>query len=281
MKLSLGFKNSALWRIGLYLLVILISVYSFFPIYWMIISGTKAPTHLFSSPSLVPGPFTWEYYTMLFQVTYFPIQFMNSIIVALGTVGITMVTSVMIAYAVSRYRIKGKTLIIGVMLYAYMFPPLLLAIPLFSIFAKFGLADTLFSLVIAHTTITLPLGVWLLWGFFKAMPFELEEAAMVDGYTRLGAFLRIVLPLSLPGLITVAIFSFLLSWTDYTYSLIMIMSDGHKTLPVGLAGMVGAYELRWGEIMAGATLIALPLLILFSFFSRYFIHGLTTGALKG
>jgi len=281
MKFSFWFKNSSLWRIGLYLLVILISVYSFFPIYWMIISGTKAPTHLFSSPSLVPGPFTWEYYTMLFQVTYFPIQFMNSIIVALGTVGITMVTSVMIAYAVSRYRIKGKTLIIGVMLYAYMFPPLLLAIPLFSIFAKFGLADTLFSLVIAHTTITLPLGVWLLWGFFKAMPFELEEAAMVDGYTRLGAFLRIVLPLSLPGLITVAIFSFLLSWTDYTYSLIMIMSDAHKTLPVGLAGMVGAYELRWGEIMAGATLIALPLLILFSFFSRYFIHGLTTGALKG
>jgi multiple sugar transport system permease protein len=247
----------------------------------MIISGTKVPTHLFSSPSLVPGPFTWEYYTMLFQVTNFPTQFMNSVIVALGAVGITMVTSIMIAYAVSRYRIKGKTLIVGVMLYAYMFPPLLLAIPLFSIFAQIGLGDTLFSLVIAHTTVTLPLGVWLLWGFFKAMPFELEEAAMVDGYTRLGAFLRVVLPLSMPGLITVAIFSFLISWTDYTYSMIMIMSDANKTVPVGLAGMVGAYELRWGEIMAGATLIALPLLALFTFFSRYFIQGLTAGALKG
>lgn len=281
MKVRIFQKNSPLRRAGLYLLVILICFYSFFPIYWMAISGTKAPSHLFSHPSLIPGPFTWEYYSMLFRLTTYPTWFMNSILVALGTVGITMVCSVMIAYSISRYRIRGKALIIGSMLYAYMFPPLLLAIPLFSIFAKIGIADTLVSLVIAHTTIALPLGVWLLWGFFKAMPFELEEAAMVDGYTRLGAFLRVVLPLSLPGLVTVAIFSFLLSWTDYTYAMIMISSDTTKTLPVGLAGMVGAYEMRWGEIMAGATLIALPLLILFSFLSRYFIEGLTAGAVKG
>lgn len=281
MKAAILQKNSPLRRAGLYLLVILICIYAFFPIYWMVISGTKEPSHLFSHPSLVPGPFTWEYYSMLFQLTTYPTWFMNSILVALGTVAITMVCSIMIAYAISRYRIRGKTLIIGSMLYAYMFPPLLLAIPLFSIFAKIGIGDTLVSLVIAHTTIALPLGVWLLWGFFKAMPFELEEAAMVDGHTRLAAFLRVVLPLSLPGLITVAIFAFLLSWTDYTYAMIMISSDSTKTLPVGLAGMVGAYEMRWGEIMAGATLIALPLLLLFSFLSRYFIEGLTAGAVKG
>ena len=281
MKHTIFQKNSPLRRTGLYLLCTVICIYSFFPIYWMAISGTKAPDHLFGDPSLIPGPFTLEYYSMLFQITSYPIWFKNSILVALGTVTITMVCSIMISYAVSRYRIKGKTWIIGTMLFAYMFPPILMAIPLFSIFAKIGLADTLFSLVVAHTTITLPLGVWLLWGFFNAMPFQLEEAAMVDGHTRLGAFLRVVLPLSLPGLVTVAIFAFLLSWTDYTYSLIMITSDTTKTLPVGLAGMVGAYEMRWGEIMAGATAIALPLLALFTFLSRYFIEGLAAGAVKG
>jgi len=274
-------KKALIRRIGLYLLCALICIYSFFPIYWMIISGTKAPDHLFHHPTLIPGPFTLEYYSTLFQLTSYPTWFKNSILAALGTVVITMVCSIMIAYAVSRYRIKGKTWIISTMLFAYMFPPILMAIPLFSIFAKIGLADSLFSLVVAHTTIALPLGVWLLWGFFNAMPFQLEEAAMVDGHTRLGAFLRVVLPLSLPGLVTVGIFAFLLSWTDYTYALIMITSDTMKTLPVGLAGMVGAYEMRWGEIMAGATAIALPLLALFTFLSRYFIEGLAAGAVKG
>ena len=136
------------------------------------------------------------------------------------------------------------------------------------------------SWVIAGT-IASALGVWFLWGFFKSMPFELEEAAMVDGCTRLGAFLRVVLPLSLPGLITVAIFSFLLSWTDYTFALIMIGSDANKTLPVGLASMVGSFDLRWGEIMAGSTLIALPLFAAFALLTQYFIQGLGAGAVKG
>jgi ABC-type glycerol-3-phosphate transport system permease component len=192
-----------------------------------------------------------------------------------------MVFSIMIAYAVTRQRIRGKKLIVGAMLYAYMFPPLLIAIPMFTIFARLGLSDTLVGLIASHLTLTLPLGVWFLWGFFKGMPFELEEAAMVDGCTRLGAFLRVVLPLSLPGLITVAIFSFLLSWTDYTFALIMIGSDANKTLPVGLASMVGSFDLRWGEIMAGSTLIALPLFGAFALLTQYFIQGLGAGAVKG
>jgi ABC-type glycerol-3-phosphate transport system permease component len=187
----------------------------------------------------------------------------------------------MIAYGVTRQRIRGKQMIIAGMLYAYMFPPLLLAIPLYSMFSLIGLNDTLLSLVISHLTITMPLGVWFLWGFFKTMPFELEEAAMVDGCTRLGAFLRVVLPLSVPGLVTVAIFAFLLSWTDYTFALVMIGSDANKTVPLGLASMIGAFDLRWGDVMAGSTLIALPLFAAFLALSRYFVQGLTAGAVKG
>ena len=206
---------------------------------------------------------------------------MNSVLVAFGTVCITLVMSVLIAYSVTRLQFRGKMAIVGTMLYAYMFPPLLLAIPLFSLFVKLGLADTRLSLMISHCTITLPLGVWLLWGFFKQIPMDVEEAAMVDGCSRLRAFVLVVLPLTLPGVLTVAIFSFLLSWTDYTFALVMIGTDSLKTLPAGLDTMVGMYELRWGELMAGSTLIALPLLVMFMFLSRYFIHGLSAGALKG
>ena len=268
-------------RLGLYLAAVIIAVYSAFPIYWMVISSLREPTSLLSRVSLLPGPFTLEYYKNLLELTDYPTHFVNSVIVAVVTVAVTMVFSVMIAYAVTRQRIRGKKLIVGAMLYAYMFPPLLIAIPMFTIFAQLGLSDTLTGLIASHLTLTLPLGVWFLWGFFKGMPFELEEAAMVDGCTRLGAFLRVVLPLSLPGLITVAIFSFLLSWTDYTFALIMIGSDANKTLPVGLASMVGSFDLRWGEIMAGSTLIALPLFAAFALLTQYFIQGLGAGAVKG
>lgn len=274
-------RRSRSARLGLYLAAAVIAVYSAFPIYWMVISSLREPTSLLSRVSLLPGPFTLEYYTNLLQLTDYPTHFVNSVIVAVVTVAVTMVFSVMIAYAVTRQRIRGKKLIVGAMLYAYMFPPLLIAIPMFTIFAQLGLSDTLTGLIASHLTLTLPLGVWFLWGFFKGMPFELEEAAMVDGCTRLGAFLRVVLPLSLPGLITVAIFSFLLSWTDYTFALIMIGSDANKTLPVGLASMVGSFDLRWGEIMAGSTLIALPLFAAFALLTQYFIQGLGAGAVKG
>ena len=268
-------------RLGLYLAAAIIAVYSAFPIYWMVISSLREPTSLLSRVSLLPGPLTLEYYSNLLELTDYPTHFLNSVIVAVVTVVVTMVFSVMIAYAVTRQRIRGKKLIVGAMLYAYMFPPLLIAIPMFTIFAQLGLSDTLTGLIASHLTLTLPLGVWFLWGFFKGMPFELEEAAMVDGCTRLGAFLRVVLPLSLPGLITVAIFSFLLSRTDYTFALIMIGSDVNKTLPVGLASMVGSFDLRWGEIMAGSTLIALPLFAAFALLTQYFIQGLGAGAVKG
>ena len=279
MSRNLGFAH-ALRRMALYLGVAVVTLYSVFPIYWMALSSTRPQQDLFTRTSLVPWPIDWESYRSLLELTDYPRQFANSLLVALATVTITMVFSILIAYALTRLRFRGKTAIVAAMLFGYMFPPLMLAIPMFSLFNAVGLTDSLFALVGAHLAIALPLGVWLLWGFFKTMPLELEEAAMVDGCSRLQAFLRIVLPLSMPGLITVAIFSFLLSWGGYVFGLILIMSDQNKTLPVGLASMLGSNDLRWGDIMAGATLIAIPLLILFTFLYRYFVAGLAAGALK-
>ena len=268
-------------RASLYAGALALAVYSAFPIYWMIASSLRPARDMLTDPTIIPRTITFgNYHSLLAQTDYLN-QFLNSLIVAFCTVLLTMALSIMIAYGVTRQRMRGKRIIISGMLCAYMFPPLLLAIPLFSMLNGIGLADTLLSLVIAHLTITMPLGVWFLWGFFKTMPFELEEAAMVDGCSRLGAFLRVVLPLSVPGLVTVAIFAFLLSWTDYTFALVMISSDANKTVPLGLASMVGAFDLRWGDIMAGATLIALPLFAAFIALSRYFVQGLTAGAIKG
>lgn len=267
-------------RLALYVAMAVTLIYSFFPVYWMLVTSVRDPKVLYNQVSLIPGPFSLESYETLLAATDYPTWFTNSVVVASVTVVITLIFSVLIAYAVTRLHLRGKTAIIGSMLLAYMFPPLLVAIPLYTIFAQIGLANTHLALILSHCTITLPLGVWLLWGFFKQLPIDVEQAAMVDGCSRLGAFFRVVLPLSLPGVTTVAIFSFLLSWTDYTFALVMIDSDYQKTLPVGLETMTGQYELRDGELMAGSTLIALPLLILFIFLNRYFIHGLAAGAVK-
>ena len=269
-------------RIGLGVGILLVCVWSFLPIYWMVLSSLRAPSLLFRDPSLLPSwPLSLQSYEDLLGTTNYLQQFGNSVVVALSVVAITLTISIVVAYTITRYRLRGKSLLISSMLYAYMFPPLLLAIPLLSIFASVGLSDTRLAVIVAHCTLTLPLGIWLFWGFFKAMPFELEEAAMVDGCSRIRAFVLVVLPLSLPGIVTVAIFSFLLSWTDYIFAFVLLSSDAQKTLPVGLASILGTFDVRWGEVMAGATLIALPLFVMFIFLSRYFIQGLAAGATKG
>jgi multiple sugar transport system permease protein len=166
----------------------ILGLWSFFPIYWMVVSSLRPERDLFARPTLIPQTIDWKFtsYHNLLELTDYPLQFVNSVVVALAVVVITLLVSVVIAYVVTRYRVPGKTLIIASMLYAYMFPPLLLAIPLLSIFAQAGLADHLIAVVLAHCTLSIPLGVWMLWGFFKAMPFDLEEAAMVDGCSRAG-----------------------------------------------------------------------------------------------
>ena len=277
-KLSL---RSFLGKSGIAFSVAAIAAWSFFPIYWMLLSSLRTHSDLFSAPTLWPRNLSLDSFRNLLNVTDYPTQFRNSLIVATSVVIITLVISIVVAYVLTRFRVRGKSFIVAGILYAYMFPPMLLAIPLYGFFVTLGIGDSLLGLVIAHCTLTLPLAIWLLWGFFKSMPFELEEAARVDGCTRLGSFVRVVLPLSVPGIITAGVFTFLLSWTDYVYALVMITSDERKTLPLGIASMIGSFEFRWGEAMAGATLIVIPLFVMFAFLSRFFIQGMSAGAVKG
>ena len=254
-------------------------LYSLFPMYWMVISGLRAGRALFE-PLLLPGPYSWQGYKTILSLTDFPTYYLNSILIAIGTTVITVAVVTPMAYALVRSRLPGMMLMVRAMLFAYMFPALLLAIPIYIFLVKIGLDDTRLSLILTHSTFTLPLGVWLMWGFFKNFPFEVEESAFIDGCSRLQAIYRIIMPLTLPGVLTVVLFAFVLSWSDFVFSLILITSDELKTLPYGLASIDDAYDANWGELMAGSTMICLPLLALFAFLSRYFIRGLSMGAVK-
>ena len=266
-------------RVFLVLLFGGVILYSLFPMYWMVISGLRAGRALFE-PLLLPGPYSWQGYKTILSLTDFPTYYLNSILIAVGTTAITVAVVTPMAYALVRSRLPGMMLMVRAMLFAYMFPALLLAIPIYIFLVKIGLDDTRLSLILTHSTFTLPLGVWLMWGFFKNFPFEVEESAFIDGCSRLQAIYRVIMPLTLPGVLTVVLFAFVLSWSDFVFSLILITSDELKTLPYGLASIDDAYDANWGELMAGSTMICLPLLALFAFLSRYFIRGLSMGAVK-
>lgn len=262
-------------------LVVVVAMYSIFPIYWMIVSSFRPSVELFSKTTLFPWPFSLENYKQLLALSNYTTYYKNSIIVALGTTLITTLTVLPLSYMLARFRMRWAGIVIRLMLAAYMFPAMLLVIPMFVIFAKLGLFDTLISLIIAQTTITIPLAAWLMWGFFKSIPYELEEAALVDGCTPFKAFLRIVLPVSRSGLIATTLFTFIVSWTDYVYAFTLIFTEERKTLPVGLASMQGMMDMRWGELMAGSSMIAIPSILAFAFVTRYLIQGLSAGAVKG
>jgi ABC-type glycerol-3-phosphate transport system permease component len=257
-----------------------IVVWSLFPVYWMVVSAIRPPAELFRAPTLLPGRFSLDSFGNLLRLTSFGAYYWNSTVIAVVTTIVTVVVSTLMAYALNRFRFRGVGMLTRTMLFAYMFPPLMLAIPLYTMFVRLKLDDTLVSLVVCHLTITLPLGVWLLWGFFKSVPYDIEEAALVDGASRLQTIYLIVVPVAMPGIVTVALFAFILSWTDLVYALILVSSDAKKTVPLGLAAMLGAFDIRWGEVMAGSALIAVPLLVVFIVASKAFVRGLTVGAVK-
>lgn len=220
---------------GLYLGAALVVGVTLFPLYYMAVSSVREPRALFARPSLLPLPFTTVQYTQLFSLTDFPVYFKNSLLVGVATALVTVVVGCPMAYAVVRYRVWGARLVIRLMLVAYMVPALLLAIPLYTLLVRAGLDDTLTGLVLAHLTLTLPLAVWLMSGFFRTLPPAVEEAALVEGASRVRAFWDVVVPMALPGVLTTAIFAFILSWTDYVYALVLTSSDSKN----GLAGPGG------------------------------------------
>ncbi len=261
--------------------VILLLFVIIVPFYWIFSASVKAPEEIIARvPTLFPQTFTLQHYHKLFASSDFPQYLANSTAVAALTMTITVVLSTMAAYSLYRVQFPGRDWLYKIILVTYVFPGILLLIPLYEMMSGLGLVDSLWALIFINVTFASPFAVWMLQAFFRTIPYELEEAAAIDGAGRLRTLLVIMLPLALPGVASIAIYAFITSWTEYMFASVLIISDVNRTLPVGLAGIVGQYQVDWGLLLAGATVTTLPVLILFGLFGRYFVEGLTSGAVQ-
>lgn len=256
-------------------------VVTVFPLGWMASLSFKADTEQFVvPPTLLPVRPVSTNYTRLLRETNFPRYVGNSLVVATATVLLALAIASPGAYALTRFRFLTRPAFASAILFIYMFPPIFLGIPLFVIFTALGLTNTFVGLILAHTTFALPFLLWMLRDFFLAIPRELEEAALVDGCSRVRALRRVVLPLARPGLIAAGIFAFILSWNDYVYALILMTSESRKTITVGISLFVESTTIEPGLMTAGGVLVTVPVLILFVFVQRYLVQGLGAGAIR-
>ena len=256
--------------------------FALFPFYWMAITSLKTNQELYSRkvmPLIVHNP-TLKHYVDLLTETSFLEWTWNTLLVALISTAISLILGAMLAYPLARLRFAGAAMVSFAIAATYLVPQPLLFVPLADLINRLGLNDTLTSVILTYPTLLIPFCAWLLMGYFRSIPYELEECALVDGASRWQILTRILLPLSVPGLISAGIFAFTLSWNEFIYALTFIQSSENKTVPVGvLTELVRGDVYEWGALMAGALLGSLPVVLLYSFFVDYYVSSMT-GAVK-
>lgn len=262
-------------------LAIIILVY-FFPIYWTLITSLKPRLRLMDwPPSLFPSEIAFTHYIDVITGSKYLYYLQNSTIVASLVTIMTLILAVFASFSLSRLRFAGQGLLSRSILLVYMFPGIVLIIPIFQLMSKIGLYNNLTSVVIVHILFTLPFSVWTLRNFFDKLPIDLDDAAKIDGASELGILYRIHLPIVAPGLATIAIFSFIISWNEYMFPLVLLADPEKQTIPVGIANWSVSYSIDWGLITAAAILTLIPTITLFIFVGRYFVRGLAAGSVKG
>tara|TARA_B100000035_G_scaffold123924_1_gene105476 strand:- start:947 stop:1777 length:831 start_codon:yes stop_codon:yes gene_type:complete len=274
-------KENNIKLIFLSLSLLLIILIFFFPFFWIITSSFKSPEEIIAtSTTIIPRSFTLEHYNKILFNSDFFIYLKNSLIVSFSSMLISIILSVSAAYGLHKLKFYGNKFVEYSLLVTYAFPGVILLVPIYLLFAKVNLLNSYFALIIVNVLFATPFAVWMLKAFFKLIPNEIEEAAYIDGASRYVVISRIIVPLAAPGIASVAIFCFIISWTEYLFASILISGDDLKTLPVGLAGIVGQYQIDWGFLLSGAVLASLPVIFLFVFIGKYFVSGLTEGAVK-
>lgn len=269
----------ALYNLAVWIMVLAVC----FPLLWMISTALKPNDETFAiPPTLIPMHPTLDQFRRLLTETPFLTYFGNSVVVALSTTALVIVIAVAGAYGLVRFRFPGRSVVAHLVLFTYMLPAVVLLLPLYLTISRLGLANSLLGLVVAYTTFALPFALWLMRSFIAGIPIELEQAAMIDGASRLEAFIEVVLPQALPGIISTALFSFILSWNEYLYALVFINVDDRKTLPPGVLTMLNQNQnVEWALLMAASVLMALPVLVCFGFLQKHLTRGFGAGSVKG
>ncbi len=275
-------KNHQLSRIWkLFIPLALYSIFTLFPYYWMFVTAVKSDADIHSRPILYwPANFTWENFQQLFGYFDFLSYMKNSLLIALGTTVLSLFVSTLAAYAFARYEFKGRKILMALFLSNNMFPTVLLMIPLYSIMRTIGLLYTHTGMVLAYATFSIPFSVWLIQGFIRDIPFDLEEAALVDGCNRRGAFIRIFLPVLSPALLAAGVYMFMQAWNEYTLAS-MFTDPATRTIPVALNSLIGQLGVDWGLLCAGGIITCIPVIIMFFFAQKHLVAGMTAGSVKG
>lgn len=266
----------------IYVCSALVAAVCLFPFLWMWVSSIKELRELYTIPPVwIPAMPTLENYrTVLFE-SNIPRYFLNSLIISFGATGLALFIAIFAAYGFARFKFRGKTFYQSFVLIGQLLPTAAIIVPLFVTLRTLGLVNTYLGLILVYMIITLPLAVWMLTSYFRAIPVELEEAAIIDGSSRIGVLFRITLPLSIPGIIAVLVYSFVTTWNEFIFALTFATDSSVKTLPIGLAEFTTEFNTDWGAVMAASMIMTVPIAVLFLSMQRLFIGGMTAGATKG
>lgn len=270
------------WQVFTYLILLLMIVVSVFPAVWMLSTAIKKITELYNIPPvIIPSEPTLQNFVNVLQNSKMYTAFFNSIVITACVVVLTLLLSVLAGYGLSRFKFKGSSLLKVGLLFGQMVPGVVIIIPLYFLFSRTGLLDSRISLIIADMALTIPMGVIMLSSFFGSVPRELDEAAKIDGCTGFSALFRVVIPVARPGMVSVGIYTFIHVWEEFLFALNLTSSSDVRTLPIAISMFSGEFSVDWGATMAASAVVALPVLLLFLLCNRYFVQGLSEGAVKG
>ena len=264
------------------LIIIPILIFVLFPFYWVFITSFKTTPQISERVSIFwPNPWTIDQYSTLLQGTPFLTWFRNTVAVAISSTVISVTFASLAAYALARLKFLGAGLLTTGLLITYLLPGTLLFIPLYQILTNLGVINTYGALILTYPTFLMPFATWVMLGYFRSIPVELEESAMIDGASRFRAFWNITLPLAAPALLSVILFAFTNAWNEFLFAFVFITSESLRTLPIGLQSLVVGDILPWGQLMAASLLMAVPVMIIYVYAQRYLVEGLTAGSVKG
>jgi multiple sugar transport system permease protein len=282
MVVGLSWQRRLLLLAGHRLAILGYLAFALLPLFWLVkISVTPDKLLYTEGVSLWPSQMTLRSFELVLGKTLFPTYFLNSIIVSLGSAAIVTLFAAGAGYAFSRFRFRGRYGVMFILLLTQMFPLVMLIAPIYRLMAPLGLTDSLMGLILVYTAFNTPFATFLMQSFFDGIPKDLEEAALIDGCSRLAAVRRVILPLTLPGLGATLGFVFTAAWSELLFALMLINSDSQKTFAVGLLTFVSKFSVDWGQMMAAAVLALIPAVLFFTFIQRYLVQGLTAGAVKG